>query len=925
MRKTLLTALALTMTMGMSAQRWDFTKWSDETVANLKAVNPSNTEWSDIEKSSGTAPTDISKENCFWQVVASGADGITLSANGVAIKETEGLIFTNTSARSLAIAVNYPETSIGTYNGPSYLWLGSKNINYIVIPGVKPGTEITIGVESHKNTDARGVELYVGRGNTGTKLLDPDGVAVAVPTTYQEQVWLLPEGLTDTPNEDGTYDITIRNTNGCHLYFIQVGDGQEGVEEPNKIAYLYDSTNPANYDLDSDPVYGILSGTDDVVEAIDIKDFTAESTDTVAALEANYDLVVVSEGPKSGHKFATAIKGMVNRVPMLNMKSYFYKKGVFGWGAGSNPNPATGTIVLTEAGAAHEAIATLGYAAGDEIELYTAPEGYTGNIIQGYTANEGGFIADDAVLATVADGINAIHEHGTVNKYMLYPLSADAVVAGVEFTEDATNLLLAIVDYLADSKSKVRQAVKPTIEQIYENGVTTVIINTGLEGATIYYTTDGTEPTSASTVYTDTLTFTEAAVVKTFVSAIGYNDSEVASAEVLVKGQWAAPTISLTRHADSTIVTLDGAEEGATIYFNFADGTDAATSQPYTEPIKVVWPGTITAFISGGDNIDSKPVSEYVGVNSITAETIRIDTIAHFDANPTDWFLNDTENGGSGEAKAYYFNGKKAWNYYSTEVDRTEPALDENGAQIKTEDGRDSVITYYKPDAAAVKVFNPLNENGWVIKSAGQVLTLEGTLDTQIGVGNGNANRFAEEAIDAIEGAPSKSAITFGGKVSGDPYTATIETTGKYAAPFDVVVMAGNGGGNAIDMNIEVSADGATWTKIGNVNFAGTKRYWKRTRLAYNETGEVYVRIAHVGGSNKAQVYDIVLFNNGELSKQYTEVSSGIELPTAAGAEVVGVQIYNAAGIQQNGLQSGLNIVRKLYANGAVEVLKVMK
>ena len=932
MKKTLLTALALTMTLGMSAQRWDFTNWSDETVANLKAVNPSNTEWSDIEKSTGTAPTDISKENCFWEVASHGTDeGAELTANGVTIKETAGLQFIHTGKnRSLAIAVNYPETSIGTYNGPSYLWLGSKNINYIVIPGVEAGTEITIGVESHKNTDARGVELYVGRGNTGTKLQDPDGVDVALPTTYQEQVWLLPEGLSDTPNEDGTYDITIRNTNGCHLYFIQVGDGQEGVEEAKKIAYLYDSKKAENgYALETDPIYEIVNGSGSYeVESIDIKDFTADMTDTINALESNYDLVMVSEGPASGHKFASAIKGMVNRVPMMNMKSFFYKSGVWGWGAGSNPKPATGTIVLTEAGANHEVFQSLGYGVGDEIELWAA-DGYEGNIIQGYTVSEGSLIAEDDVLATIGDGVNAIHVHGTSNKYMLFPFSSDAAIAYAAGTlapgEDLPTVVTAIVDYLADSKSKVRQAVKPTITTTYSNKLTTVEITTGVEGATIYYTIDGTEPTSASPVYAEALTFTEAAVVKAYVSAVGYNDSEVASAEVLVKGQWAAPTISLTRYADSTIVALDGAEDGTTIYFNFFDGTDAATSQPYTEPIKLTWPGTITAFISGGDNVDSEAVSEYITIDGLTAETIRLDTIAHFDANKEDWFLNDTENGGSGEAKAYYFNGKKAWNYYSTEVDRTEPALDENGAQIKTEDGRDSVITYYKPDAAAVKVFNPLNENGWVIKSAGQVLTLEGTLDTQIGVGNGNANRFAEEAIDAIEGAPSKSAITFGGKVSGDPYTATIETTGKYAAPFDVVVMAGNGGGNAIDMNIEVSADGATWTKIGNVNFAGTKRYWKRTRLAYNETGEVYVRIAHVGGSNKAQVYDIVLFNNGELSKQYTEVSSGIELPTAAGAEVVGVQIYNAAGIQQNGLQSGLNIVRKLYANGAVEVLKVMK
>ena len=226
MKKGLLLLFVLLSAIGLRAQRWDFSNWSEETVANLKAVNASNTEWSDIEKSEGTAPTDISKENCFWQVVASGAEGITLSANGVNIKETEGLIFTNTSARSLAIAVNYQTVdeskSFGPYHGASYLWLGSKNQNYIVIPNVKSGSEIKIGLESHKTTDARGVELYAGRGNSGTKLLAPDGSTVSAPTTYQEQVWALPNDLTDTPNADGSYDVTIRNTNGCHLYYIEV-------------------------------------------------------------------------------------------------------------------------------------------------------------------------------------------------------------------------------------------------------------------------------------------------------------------------------------------------------------------------------------------------------------------------------------------------------------------------------------------------------------------------------------------------------------------------------------------------------------------------------------------------------------------------------------------------------------------------------
>lgn len=705
-----------------------------------------------------------------------------------------------------------------------------------------------------------------------------------------------------------------------------VTDGGVSVEEANKIAYLYDSSKEG-YDVDSDPAYAVISGTDNIVEAIDIKDFTAESTDTINALESNYDLVVVSEGPGSAHKFASSLLGMVNRVPMLNMKSFFYKKDVWNWGAGSNPKPATGTIVLTEAGAAHPVFETLGYGAGDEVELYIAPEEYTGNMIQGYTVSEGSLIANDAVLATIADGINAIHEHGKNNTYMLYPFSSDAAIAGIEFTDDATNLLLAIVDYLADTKSKVRQASKPEIEVAYNNASTTVTITSLIEGATIHYTVDGTEPTSASPVYSDDLVFTQACVVKAIVSATGYNDSEVASAEVVIKSKLSIPTISVTRNADNSVITLAGAVEGTSIYFNFTGSDDATISQVYVDTIPVVLtePATVYAFVSGGDYINSDLVSEYVGINSLTAETIRLDTLAHFDANPTDWFLNDTENGGSGEAKAYYFNGKKSWNYYSTEIIGTEPVLGEDGVQLKTEDGRDSVKNIYSPDPAALKVFNPLNENGWVIKSAGQVLTLEGNLDAQAGVGNGATGRYAETAIDAIGGAPTKGCITFGGKTSGDPYTASIETTGAYAGPFDVLVAVGNGNGSGKGiLEIQTSVDGATWATLDTLNLADTQRYYKRTRVAYNETASVYVRLAQTGGGSKAQVYDILLLNNGELSKQYTEQGSGIELPSVTGAEVVGVQIYNASGIQQRELGRGLNIVRQLYSDGSVKVLKIM-
>ncbi|MBR2880977.1 MAG: hypothetical protein IKB96_01260, partial [Prevotella sp.] len=101
-----LIAFVMAITITADAQKakkfWDFRNWSSETVENLKA----DAGWSDIEKADATEPTEISKDNCFWEVGASGStEGAVVTANGTPIKELEGLLNLNTKARSMAIAV----------------------------------------------------------------------------------------------------------------------------------------------------------------------------------------------------------------------------------------------------------------------------------------------------------------------------------------------------------------------------------------------------------------------------------------------------------------------------------------------------------------------------------------------------------------------------------------------------------------------------------------------------------------------------------------------------------------------------------------------------------------------------------------------------------------------------------------------------
>ena len=205
-----------------AGQTWNFTVWSAATVANLKADAAASkvSGWSDVEKKADAEadadPTDISKDNCFWLQGTVGADG-SLSANGQVIEELKGLKFDSEYAgkRSLAIAVNYPEANVssgfGPYAGPAYLWLGGGGNKQacpcFTIPGVKAGQKLTVVMESHKVSDARGIQIYANSYDAANQI----GAAFK-PTTQDTYTWTI----------DQDCDVVVWNTSGCHIYTMTV-------------------------------------------------------------------------------------------------------------------------------------------------------------------------------------------------------------------------------------------------------------------------------------------------------------------------------------------------------------------------------------------------------------------------------------------------------------------------------------------------------------------------------------------------------------------------------------------------------------------------------------------------------------------------------------------------------------------------------
>ena len=258
-----LAAMALFLGVGQAdaqglRKTWDFRDgFSTKTVNALKGDQEEfgdNKYWRDYESDATKADTQH-----YWN--ASGdfknSDGFACTHNGGSekvIPELEGLKLGATAAKKFVITYNgatYPnefESDGGPAlgepipHGNSYLWLNGKNETIAFQAEVNQ--TIRIGVESHavnrsKLGEARGISL-----STSTGSLNAQFSGNPVPTYYTEYEW----ELTGTDGEVAT--LTIKSTNGCHIYFIIVGEGDDPNANKTQVGYLTtgDATTEAAYE-----------------------------------------------------------------------------------------------------------------------------------------------------------------------------------------------------------------------------------------------------------------------------------------------------------------------------------------------------------------------------------------------------------------------------------------------------------------------------------------------------------------------------------------------------------------------------------------------------------------------------------------------------------------------------------------------------
>jgi hypothetical protein len=173
-------------------------------------------------------------------------------------------------------------------------------------------------------------------------------------------------------------------------------------------------------------------------------------------------------------------------------------------------------------------------------------------------------------------------------------VAASETIKAIAVVTGYTNSAVASAAYIIEAP-----AATPVFSPVAGTYTTaqSVKISSVTTGATIYYTTNGATPTTASTKYTAAITVSASETIKAIAAVTGYTNSAVASAAYVIEAPAATPVFSPVAGTYTTAqsVKISSVTTGATIYYTTNGATPTTASTKYTAAITVSASETIKA------------------------------------------------------------------------------------------------------------------------------------------------------------------------------------------------------------------------------------------------------------------------------------------------------------------------------------------
>jgi hypothetical protein len=170
----------------------------------------------------------------------------------------------------------------------------------------------------------------------------------------------------------------------------------------------------------------------------------------------------------------------------------------------------------------------------------------------------------------------------------------------------------------ATSKSRSRMPA-PTFSPVAGTYTTaqSVTISDSSSGAEIYYTTNGTTPTTSSAIYTGPITVSTTETINAIAVGTGHANSAVATATYTIATVLPKPTFSVApgTYTSTQTVAITDTNSQATIYFTTTGTPPTTTSAIYTSPLTVSSTETIMAMAAAKGYTNSAVASAAYTIN----------------------------------------------------------------------------------------------------------------------------------------------------------------------------------------------------------------------------------------------------------------------------------------------------------------------